>query len=439
MNTLPFLPARLGQVIFCALFSLLFGHSALHAQDKKAGTDTFGSYHPNAGFRIVNTPEGAVNFKIFSYLRYLNQQPLDEQYVNAFGDTTTIDRRQDLQVNKVNLQFLGWFLDPRFRYLFYVWTNNTAQGQTAQVVVAGNLSYELNKYFTFVGGIISLPGVRSTEGSFPFWNTVDNRLIADEFFRPSYTTGVMVRGNATDRLNYMVMIGNNLSQLGIDAGQLDDGFNSFSAALVWHPTTGEYGLNNNFGDFENHQNVATRLAGHYSHSKEDKQGVPTSEAFENVAIRLSDGSVIFAPNLFGPGIQVEKATYQMISFDAGAKYKGLALEGEFYWRQVDNLNGKGLDMIERNEFLDNGLQLQASAMIFPQSLQLYTTWSQVYGEYGDPSDVRVGLNWYPKKTHSLRWNFEYLHVNNSPVGGLSLPMPVGGNGGIFYSNLMVNF
>ena len=32
-----------------------------------------------------------------------------------------------------------------------------------------------------------------------------------------------------------------------------------------------------------------------------------------------------------------------------------------------------------------------------------------------------------------------LHVKRSPVGALALPMPVGGNGGIFHSSLMVSF
>ena len=60
----------------------------------------------------------------------------------------------------------------------------------AQVVLAGNLSYTFNKYLTITAGIMSLPGTRSVEGNFPFWLAVDSRLIADEFFRPSYSSGV---------------------------------------------------------------------------------------------------------------------------------------------------------------------------------------------------------------------------------------------------------
>ncbi len=429
----------LGRSIFLTLFCLclittnLTGQSGTNLEEEK-----FGSYKPNAGFRLATTDKGVLNFRIYTYLRYLNQKDLDSTYTNTSG-TTLIDQRQDIQVNKVNIQFNGWIMDPRLKYLFYVWTNNTAQGQTSQVVVAGNLQYSFNKYITVGGGINSLPGVRSTEGNFPFWLTIDNRLSADEFFRPSYTTGIWARGSIIDGLQYNMMLGNNLSQLGIDAGQLDPDFNTFAGALTWFPTTGEYGLNSNFGDFENHQEIATRVGAHYSRSDEDRQGVPASEAFENVTIRLSDGSVIFNTGVFGQGIRVDQATYHMASFDAGVKYKGFSLEGEYYLRSVNNLKGIGTDVLTFDVLKDNGFQMQASAMLVEKTLQIYGTYSKINGEYGDPYDIRAGVNWFPWKNYVVRWNFEFINTHRMPVGGLSLPYPVGSTGNIFYSNFQVNF
>jgi hypothetical protein len=45
----------------------------------------------------------------------------------------TVDPRQDMQLQKVNVQFLGWIVNPKMRYLSYVWTANTSQGLGAQV------------------------------------------------------------------------------------------------------------------------------------------------------------------------------------------------------------------------------------------------------------------------------------------------------------------
>ena len=40
---------------------------------------------------------------------------------------------------KGQLNFRGWIFDPRLNYLLYVWTQNAAQGQGAQVAVAGKV------------------------------------------------------------------------------------------------------------------------------------------------------------------------------------------------------------------------------------------------------------------------------------------------------------
>ncbi len=258
-------------------------------------------YIPNGGFLIVEDDLGEVYVRLFSYARYLNQLGLDETYTDAFGKVHTVQRRQDAQLQKFFLPFSGWFLTPNFRYYLYVWSANTSQGDAAQVVGGGNISYVFNKYVTFGGGITSLPSVRSTEGQFPYWLGVDDRLIADEFFRGSYTTGFWLKGEIATKFKYMAMIANNLSTLGVSAAQMDNTFDTQSYMLQWLPTTGEFGLWGTFGDFDYHENLATRLAIHYTSSTEDKQSQPGTDGIENSQIRLTDGSQIFTPDLFGRG------------------------------------------------------------------------------------------------------------------------------------------
>jgi hypothetical protein len=163
---------------------------------------TWGNYTPNFGYKVANTELGDMSVSIYSYVRYLNQKNLAPTYTNYFGVTSTLQQRQDLQINKVQIKFLGWIMNPKLRYFLYAWSSNASQGQAAQVVLAGNLSYRFNKYFTLAGGITALPGTRSLEGQFPFWLGVDTRLITDEFFRPSYTSGIWARGDLTKTLRY---------------------------------------------------------------------------------------------------------------------------------------------------------------------------------------------------------------------------------------------
>jgi hypothetical protein len=323
----------------------------------------WGKYTPNLGYKLADTEHGDLSVSIYTYTRYLNQRLLDATYTNTFGTTTTIQRRQDFQIQKVQIKFLGWVLNPKLRYFIYTWTSNPTQGLGAQVVVAGNLGYTFNKHFTLAAGITSLPGVRTTEGNFPFWLGVDSRMIGDEFFRPSYTSGIWLKGNITKRLRYQLMIGNNLSTLGVSAARLDNKFDTVSSALVWTHGPGEFGQG--YGDFEDHKKLSTRLAFHFTRSNENKESQPNSDNFENTQLRLSDGSIIFTPELFGPGITITDARYRMVDFDFGLKYRGFALEGEYYFRWLDNFKFieplTPAQLLRVPKLFDHGFQLNARA------------------------------------------------------------------------------
>ncbi len=396
---------------------------------------SFGTYTPGMGFTVADTEHGNLNLSIYSYVRYLNQLDLNPYYTNSFGVTSSVKQRQDVQLNKVLIKFHGYMFDPKFRYYLYVWTANPTMGQGAQTVVAGNLRYIFNKHFTLGAGITGLPGTRSVEGNWPYWLSVDNRQIADEFFRPSYTTGIWGMGEITSKLRYQAMIGDNLSQLGVNANQLTNHFSTIATALVWMPTTGEFGAG--FGDYEDHTTLATRLAAHYSRSDENKQSQPNTQTFENTQIRLSDGTIVFTPNLFGQGLTVTDVNYNMTAFDGGIKRHGYALEGEYYMRWLSNFRDPapmGIPTI-----YNNGFQMLASAMVVPKSLQVYVGGSKIFGKYGNPWDSRAGLNYYPFKNRILWWNNEMIYLSRSPVGYTSVPFAFGGKGWVYDSNLVLNF
>ena len=402
---------------------------------------SYGRYTPNLGYKLANTEYGDMSVSIYTYARYLNQLGLASNYTDSFGNVKSVQERQDFQLQKVQIKFLGWVLDPKLRYFLYTWTSNATQGQGAQVVVAGNVGYTFNDHLTLAAGITSLPGVRSTEGNFPFWLSVDSRHIADEFFRPSYTSGVWVKGNVTKRIRYQVMLGNNMSTLGVSASRLDNKFNTLSSALVWVPT-GEYGQG--FGDFEDHQRPTSRFGIHFTRSDENKESQPNSDNFENTQLRLSDGTVIFTPDLFAPGVTITDATYRMMDIDGGFKYRGFAVEGEYYWRWLNNF--KFLTeptQLQRQQvpqsLFDHGFQLQASAMIVPKTMQFYVGTSRINGQYGKPWDIRSGVNWFPWKNKVVRWNNEWLYLYKSPVGYSSVPFALGGKGSVFHSTLELAF
>ena len=151
-------------------------------ESQHPGPKVWGPYTPNFGYKVANTPYGDLSISVYAYARYLNQRAVDATYTNYFGVTSTLQQRQDFQLNKVQFKFLGWMLVPKFRYFLYAWTSNASQGLGAQTVLAGNLNYTFAKWLTLGGGIYGLPGLRSLEGNFPFWYSVDSRIMAEEFF-----------------------------------------------------------------------------------------------------------------------------------------------------------------------------------------------------------------------------------------------------------------
>jgi hypothetical protein len=396
----------------------------------------WGGFEPGKGVILMRSDVGEVDLGLVSYLRYLNQHGMDKTYTSAFGQNFDVTPREDFQLAKVQITLRGWLFDPRFGYNAYVWTSQASQGLGAQVVVAGNINWTFADWLRVYFGIHSLPSTRSTNRTFPYWLRNDNRPIADEFFRGSYTQGIWAEGKIAKGLEYRVMVANNLSALGVQARQLDAKPNTYSGAITWMPTTGEFGPANGNGDFESHQQLATLFSAHYTRSTETPQSQPATDSIENTQIRLSDGTLIFSDTAFKTG-KITEVRYQMMALDAAAKWKGFALEFEYYTRWLDELAFVG--EIPRDHFYDTGFSLQASAMVIPKTLQVYLSGSQIYGQYGNPYDVGVGFNYFPLHRRDLRLNFLGLWVKNSPVGYTAYPVPVGGNGFTFLSDFSLAF
>ena len=380
---------------------------------------------------------GEVDLGLVSYMRYLNQHGTEKTYTSAFGQAFDVTPREDFQLAKVQMTLRGWLFDPRFGYNAYVWTSQASQGLGAQVVVAGNLNWTFSDALKVYLGIHSLPSTRTTNRTFPYWLRNDNRPIADEFFRGSYTQGIWAEGKIADGLEYRVMVANNLSALGVQARQLDAKPNTYSAALTWTPTTGEFGPGNGYGDFEEHQKVATLFGVHYTRSTEDPQSQPATDSIENTQIRLSDGTLLFSSTAFPEGGRILEARYQMMALDAAVKYKGYSLEAEFYSRWLDNFAIQGI--IPFDHLYDDGFTLQASAMLLPKKLQLYISGSKIYGKYGDPYDLAIGLNYFPFPRKDLRVDVMGLYTYHSPVGYTAYPVAVGATGFTFLTDFSLAF
>ena len=220
----------------------------------RANQQVRGTYEGSKVLVLGRTSQGEVDFSAFTYLRYLNQRMLDDSYTDAFGRTKDIDIREDLQLQKVMLFFKGWLFDPNFRYQFYAWTSNTTRGRARRWSwpETSATASTMPSAWRVALAACPAPGPRTTP--FP---TGSRWIIGRSPMNSSVPPTPLASpwGEVADGVRYRVMVGNNLSQLGVDAGKLDSGLNAYSGAVWWMPTTGEYGPGEGFGDFEHHTGV----------------------------------------------------------------------------------------------------------------------------------------------------------------------------------------
>src|SRR5215469_1674366 len=366
----------------------------------------FGEFNPGRGFTVAEGELGELNLSGYMAVRYLNQLPPAQSATDHLGRPIVVAPRQDFQFHRVMLFSQGWLFSRKFQYSTFVWTVQ----DTNQVAVGGALYYTLGKFMTLGGGWNAYPGTMSLQGSHPYWESYD-RVMADEFFRPYFSQGLFAKGNILPKLEYRWMIGNNNSNLDVPATKLDRKL-SGGVAITWLPTTGEFGPRGAFGDFEGHDEFATRFNLAYTYSPEDRQapiGTPTG----NTTLRLADSLNIFDPGALASGVTVEKTRYQMASASAGMKYHGFWLQGEGYGRLLDQFVADG--KLPVGDVRDYGFYVQVADMIVPKRFELYGATSYVFGQYGDSKEFIGGTNYYPWNTRNIRLNVQLINVDRSPV------------------------
>ena len=399
------------------------------AQDAKDAEDdideqpeTWGAFDPGKGFEVARTKLGSLSISNYSLVRYIDQLPEDQSFVDHLGRSHVIDTRRDLQFHRVLLTFKGYVYDPAFTYTTTVWTVNA----TNQINVVGALEYKLKRGAMIGGGVDGLPGTRSLQGSHPYWLGHD-RVMADEFFRPGFTMGVWIKGEPVKTLFYRLMLGNNLSTLGISAREDTRQFAS-SGSIWWQPTTGEFGPRGGFGDYEQHAELATRFGTSYTHSRENRFSDLEQKSPDNTQIRISDSLLLFEADALAPGVTVEYANYDMLAVDAGFKYEGFFLQTEWYFRWLTHLDATGPLPID--SMFDWGFYVQAAYMVVPELVEVYLSTSHVQGSFGfDGREIVGGTNLYPFDTRNLRFNLQVIGVDDSPASSL-FGYYVGGQEGV---------
>jgi hypothetical protein len=369
-----------------------------------------GELTPGKGFSIVKTKVASLNIGLYSIVRYLNHLPGEQVWRDHLERERELTGRNDFYWHRVMIWFSGFVMTPKLTYTATVWTIMTTQ----QTLVYGNLQYKFNKHFIAGAGIMPNISVRSMQGPFPFYLSTD-RTMGEESLRAGFTNGLFLKGEVLPRLNYTVMLGDNLSILGIAAAKLTRTL-SKGAGLVWMPTTGEYGPRGGLVDFEHHKKAATRFGINYTHCRDNRFNNTGQPSPDNTQIRMTDGVLFFETGALADDVTVQEANYDMVAIDLGLKYRGFNVQLELYDRQLSKFTADGLLPI--STLRDKGYSLQVSQMLIRSKLNIYGIHSYFFDEFKrHPWELGGGFNFYPAKSRSWRLNAQAHYVYKSSAGG----------------------
>ena len=380
------------------------------------------------GMIIWETPADArvpflLKFNINTQLRYLNTLDSDETFTDHLGAEHEVHRRHDITVNRAMFILGGYVFDQRARYSFTVWTSAGA----ASIVVASNIGWQFNKALTVTGGYTGVPGSRSLVNTFPFFTSSD-RSMADNFFRPGFTQGVWANGDLGKGLNYLGFLGNGLNTLNISANKIDTHLAS-SGSLWWEPlgAYGEPGKSRNmYDDYFASEKVRIRVGSSFTKSREDRFSNLDQSSPENTSLYNSDGVLAFSTGAFAPGVTVNEATYKMWAVDGGIKWKGLAINAQYFVRWLNDFDADGPLPLASTK--DHGGEVTVGHFVNARKVMVYGRGSWVFGQFGDSHEYGGGVKWYFLPTERLWINAELFQIDRAPYSGAFTPYTAGMRG-----------
>lgn len=365
-----------------------------------------------------------------------------ERYVGFFRNTDhwqpknskvaiPVYNRSTFDVNRAYLGISGFALSPKLQYSFILATTSTVNVSYVLAV----LGYQFNKEFGLFGGFNKVPGSREWFESFK--NTVGvDRSMATTFFRPSMSPGVWITGEPLTNFHYYGMISNSINSFS-QVGDRQTTQMCYSGNLWWEPL-GSFGPG--FADSEYHEDLAIRLGttGLYERQNREEVYLASTENPENTVTRLSNGIPIFDEGAIAPGVRLQSATNRFWSLDAGMKYRGFSLSGEYYMRWLNNFQtDKPMPGIQK--MFDQGGYTQLSYAVIPKKLDFYAKTSLVAGPFGSGNDYGGGMNWYINGTRKWRATAEVLQINRSPAFNVLTPYRVGQSGTLMMFQMVTDF
>jgi hypothetical protein len=147
-----------------------------------------------------------------------------------------------------------------------------------------------------------------------------------------------------------------------------------------------------YDDYFASPKTRSRIGTSFTRSREDRFSETDQSSPDNTSIYNSDGVLAFSTGAFAPGVTVDLATYRMWAIDGGLKKSGFSVNGQYYFRWLNDFVADG--PLPLASTFDHGFELSAGQFIIPKRLMLYARGSKVFGEFASPYEYAGGFKWY---------------------------------------------
>ena len=383
------------------------------------------------GFPVALYLSGFMQVRWFEFARSVTSwtsaaplNPLNPSRTNPVNNINTFE------INRFFITTEGYVSDEAIPFSISLF-GTTDYGNNSAITPLGSVGYKFNDHLSVFGGVTFVASTREWSTSSRWVMGVD-RSMANTFFRPSYSPGVEFSGDFLDgELTWRGGVWNSID--GSLAGVNRNGTSmAWAGILTWEPW-GKFGLG--YSDMEIHEEAAWRIGCSGVHALSQAVEATNGNNPEDTIVRLSDGTPIATAGALGPGSQVDQFRLQMATIDAGWKYRGTAINFEYYWRLLDDFAGTG--DFQQQSLFDQGGLAYVSFCVVPRKYEIYGRSSAVTGLYGTGQEYGGGFNWYLKKSRQSKLTLEALYYNRSPADNTLYPYRAGYSGTAIQSQMLV--
>jgi len=323
--------------------------------------------------------------------RWVGFIPTQHTWTDRAGVVRAIRSQNYIELERARLVGSGTIGLKDLTYLVNVDADTDSDGGTAKILDAF-LSYRFDDTFRLSMGKFRVPATREWQAGARDVQDLIDRSMATTLFRPDRSVGIWATGSVGN-YNYHAMMSDGFNTSTLAPSGLDKRM-TFSESVWWEPL-GEYGLRTS--DFAYRDSPVLRFG--HSLLYNPVRSFDNTLRPEANGIRLTDGSVLTDPNIFGRRTQVLGYDMYLGAIDAAVKYHGMHFAAEGFIRNIDNL--KGLGRLPSSTLTEMGYYVNAGAFVVPQRWQVSARVSQAFG-YRTSTQLGGAINWHPTESENLR-------------------------------------